>query len=109
MNWAYDQRDVSDYYNSYNSIMNFWYSKIPQFIHTVEYEKIVSDKKNEIKKLLKFCDLEWDDNCLSHHMNTKTPIRTVSIAQARQPVYSSSVNSGDNYKDYLKEMFDNLI
>ena len=43
------------------------------------------------------------------HKNTKTPIRTVSIAQARQPVYSSSVNSGDNYKDYLKEMFDNLI
>jgi len=109
MNWAYDQRDVSDYYNNYNSIMNFWYSKIPQFIHTVEYEKIVSDKKNEIKKLLKFCDLEWDDNCLSHHKNRKTPIRTVSIAQARQPVYSSSVNSGDNYKDYLKEMFDNLI
>jgi tetratricopeptide (TPR) repeat protein len=109
MNWAYDQRDVSDYYNNYNSIMNFWYSKIPQFIHTVEYEKIVSDKKNEIKKLLKFCDLEWDDNCLNHHKNTKTPIRTVSIAQARQPVYSSSVNSGDNYKDYLKEMFDNLI
>ena len=109
MNWAYDQRDVSNYYNNYNSIMNFWYSKIPQFIHTVEYEKIVSDKKNEIKKLLKFCDLEWDDNCLSHHKNTKTPIRTVSIAQARQPVYSSSVNSGDNYKDYLKEMFDNLI
>ena len=109
MNWAYDQRDVSNYYNNYNSIMNFWYSKIPQFIHTVEYEKIVSEKKNEIKKLLKFCDLEWDDNCLSHHKNTKTPIRTVSIAQARQPVYSSSVNSGDNYKDYLKEMFDNLI
>ena len=109
MNWAYDQRDVSDYYNNYNSIMNFWYSKIPQFIHTVEYEKIVSDKKNEIKKLLKFCDLEWDDSCLNHHKNTKTPIRTVSIAQARQPVYSSSVHSGDNYKDYLKEMFDNLI
>ena len=109
MNWAYDQRDIADYYNSYNSIMNFWYSKIPQFIHTVEYEKIVSDKKNEIKKLIKFCDLEWDDNCLNHHKNRKTPIRTVSIAQARQPVYSSSVNSGDNYKDYLKEMFDNLI
>ena len=35
INWAYDQRDVSDYYNNYNSIMNFLYSKIPQFIHTV--------------------------------------------------------------------------
>ena len=109
MNWAYSQKDVSDYHNNYGSLMKFWNSKIPQFIYTAEYEKIVSDKENEIKKLLEFCELEWDDNCLNHHKNAKTPIRTVSITQARQPVYSSSVNSSDMYKDYLKEMFENLI
>ena len=61
---GFDQKDISNYYNNYNSLMKFWYSKIPEFIHTVEYEKLVSDKKNEIEKLLKFCELEWDDNCL---------------------------------------------
>ena len=50
-----------------------------------------------------------DDNCLNHHKNTKTPIKTVSISQAREPVYNSSVNSSDNYKKYLNEMFENLI
>jgi tetratricopeptide (TPR) repeat protein len=109
MNWAYEQKDISNYYNNYSSLMKFWYSKIPGFIHTAEYEKIVSDKKNEIKKLIEFCELEWDDNCLDHHKNTKTPIKTVSISQAREPVYNSSVNSSDNYKEYLKEMFENLI
>ena len=109
MNWAYHQKDISNYYNNYSSLMKFWVSKIPQSIYTAEYEKIVSDKKNEIKKLLEFCEFEWDDSCLNHHNNTKTPIRTVSIAQARQPVYSSSVNSSDKYKDHLKEMFENLI
>ena len=109
MNWSFNQKDISDYYNNYSSLMKFWYSKIPEFIHTAEYEKIVSDKKNEIKKLLEFCELEWDDNCLEHHKNTKTPIQTVSISQAREPIYNSSVNSSDNYKDYLKEMFENLI
>ena len=89
--------------------MKFWNSKIPEFIHTVEYEKIVSDKEEEIKKLLKFCELEWDDNCVNFHENTKTPIKTASISQAREPVYNSSVNSSDNYKEYLKEMFENLI
>ena len=78
-------------------------------IHTIEYEKLVSDKKNEIEKLLEFCELEWDDNCLNHHKNIKTPIKTVSISQARQSVYSSSVRSSDKYKDHLKEMFENLI
>ena len=109
LNWTYDQKDISNYYNNYNSLMKFWYSKIPEFIHTVEYEKIVSDKEEEIKKLLKFCELEWDDNCVNFHENTKTPIKTASISQAREPVYNSSVNSSNNYKEYLKEMFENLI
>ena len=109
LNWTYDQKDISNYYNNYNSLMKFWYSKIPEFIHTVEYEKIVSDKEEEIKKLLKFCELEWDDNCVNYHENTKTPIKTASISQAREPIYNSSVNSSDNYKEYLKEMFENLI
>jgi tetratricopeptide (TPR) repeat protein len=109
MNWAFNQKDISNYHNNYSSLMKFWYSKIPEFIHTVEYEKLVSDKKNEIEKLLEFCELEFDDNCFNHHKNSKTPIKTVSISQAREPVYSSSVHSSDNYQDYLKEMFDNLI
>jgi tetratricopeptide (TPR) repeat protein len=109
MNWAFDQKDISDYHNNYSFLMKFWHLKIPGFIHTIEYEKLVSDKKNEIEKLLEFCDLELDDNCFNHHKNTKTPIKTVSISQARQAVYSSSVQSSDKYKDHLKEMFENLI
>ena len=109
MNWAFDQKDISDYHNNYNFLMKFWYSKIPEFIHTIEYEKLVSDKKNEIEKLLKFCELELDDNCFIHHKNTKTQIKTASISQARQAVYSSSVRSSDKYKDHLNKMFENLI
>ena len=109
MNWAFDQKDISNYYNKYRLLIEFWSSKIPEFIHTVEYEKIVADKKNEIQKILKFCELEWDDNCFNHHKNTKTPIKTVSISQARQPVYSSSVHSSEKYEGHLKEMFENLI
>ena len=109
LNWAFDQKDISNYYNDYSSLMKFWYSKIPEFIHTIEYEKLVSDKKNEIEKLLEFCELELDDNCFNHHKNTKTQIKTVSISQARQAVYSSSVRSSDKYKNHLKEMFENLI
>ena len=89
LNWAFDQKDISNYYNNYNLLMKFWYSKIPEFIHTIEYEKLVSDKKNEIEKLLEFCELELDDNCFNHHKNTKTQIKAVSMSQERQAVYSS--------------------
>jgi hypothetical protein len=109
MNWAFNQKDISNFYNNYNSLMQFWYSKIPEFIHTVKYEKLISDKENEIKKLIEFCELEWDDNCLNFYKHSKTPIKTVSISQAREPIYKSSVNSNHKYKEYLKEMFENLI
>jgi Tfp pilus assembly protein PilF len=109
MNWSYSQKDVATYYNNHCKLMNFWLIKIPEFIHTIEYEKIVSDKENEIKKLLNFCELEMDENCFNHHKNNKTPIKTVSISQAREPVYNTSINSSHVYKNYLHEMFENLI
>ena len=88
--------------------MEYWKSKLENFIYEINYENLVSNKEEEVKKLIKFCDLEWDLACLNHHKNNKTPIKTVSISQARKPVYQSSVNSNSNYEKYLSEMF-NLL
>ena len=108
MNWSYNQKDISIYYKNYKDLMGFWQTKIPNFIYNINYEKLVSDKKNEISKLLNFCELEMDDNCFNHHKNTKTPIKTVSISQAREEIYSSSVDSSKKYSKFLSEMFGNL-
>ena len=70
--------------------------------------KRINLPSNEIRKLIKYCDLDWDPACLEHHKSKKTPIKTVSISQARKPVYKSSVNSNSNYEIYLSEMF-NLL
>ncbi len=108
MKWAFDEIDIATYYNLHLDIMDFWKSKIQNYIYEVNYEKLVSNKEEEIKKLIKFCNLEWDPACLEHHKNKKTPIKTVSISQAREPIYESSVNTNLNYEKYLKEMFDLL-
>tara|TARA_B100001287_G_scaffold207392_1_gene176429 strand:- start:601 stop:870 length:270 start_codon:yes stop_codon:yes gene_type:complete len=85
--------------------MKFWKQKIPNFIHDVEYEKLIADKESEIRKILNFCELDWDDKCLSPEKNSKTPIKTVSIAQARQPIYKTSLNSSNNFDKYLDNMY----
>ena len=85
--------------------MKFWKQKIPDFIHDIEYEKLVADKESEIRKILNFCELDWDDKCLSPEKNSKTPIKTVSIAQARQPIYKTSLNSSNNFDKYLDNMY----
>ena len=105
MNWTNKAEDIAEYYNLYSKMMNFWKSKIPEFIHDVEYEKLVKDKESEIKKILNFCNLKWDEKCLSPDKHSKTPIKTVSVSQARQPIYQSSLNSNSNYDKYLNKMF----
>ena len=105
MDWSNNPEDIAKYYNLYSELMEFWKSKIPNFIHDVSYESLVQDKEKEIKKILDFCELEWDEKCLSPDKNSKTPIKTVSVSQARQPIYKSSLNSNQNYDKYLEKMF----
>ena len=57
--------------------------------------------------MLKFCNLEWDANCLLFYKN-KSPIKTMSTSQARKPIYKSSINAFDKFKDYLK-ILDNSL
>jgi len=108
MNWSNSPRDIANYYNIYNELMTFWKSKIPEFIFDVEYEKLVTNKNDEIKKILDFCELSWDEKCLNHEKNSKTPIKTVSASQARRPIYSTSLNSNMNFDKHLSEMFNIL-
>ena len=61
--------------------------------------------KDEVKKLLEFCSLDWDDNCLQHHKN-KRVIKTISFNQARKPIYNTSLKSYNGYENYLTGLKD---
>ena len=100
LNFTYDQEDLVNYYKEYKDLMNFWDKKYSKEIYNISYEKLISNNNEEIKKLIKFCELDWEENCLSFHKN-KTPIKTMSTAQARKPIYKSSLNAFDKYKKYL--------
>ena len=80
--------------------MNFWKSKYPNKILDVGYENLIENSEIEIKKIIKFCNLEWDENCLSFHKN-KSPIKTMSTSQARKPIYKSSIKAFDKFKGYF--------
>ena len=108
MLWSFDQIDIAKYYNLHLKLINFWKSKFPDSIFDANYEKIVNKPETEIKKLFSFCNLNWEPDCLNFYKNKKTPIQTVSVNQARRPIYKSSVNSNKKYEKYLTEMFNIL-
>ena len=83
--------------------MIFWRGKFPNFIYDIEYSSLVENPKLEIQKLLNFCELSWDENCLNHHKNERA-IKTASSTQARKPIYKTAIKSSDRYKDYLKDI-----
>jgi uncharacterized Zn finger protein len=100
LNFTYDQEDLVQYFNTYNELMNFWKSRYEDYIFEVKYESLINNNVEEIKKMINYINLEWDDNCLSFHKN-KNPIKTMSTAQARKPIYKSSLKNFDKFKNFL--------
>ena len=104
INFCYTEAELAGYYNLYSQLMDFWQKCLPNKFLNVEYEKVVTDPKNEIKKILDYCNLNWEESCLDFS-NNKTPIKTASVGQARNSIYSSSLKSFSKYEDYLKDLF----
>ena len=108
MSWAYDQKNIAEQYIMYSRLINYWRSKFKDDIFDASYEKIINSPEKELKKILSFCDLSWDPECLNFYKNKKTPVQTVSVAQASKPIYKSSIQSNEHYVKYLSEMFNIL-
>ena len=100
LNFTYDQEDLVQYFNTYNDLMNFWKSKYGDYIFEVKYESLINNNVEEIKKMINYVNLEWDDNCLCF-LKKKNPIKTMSTAQARKPIYKSSLKNFDKFKNFL--------
>ncbi len=103
LGFCYNLDKLGNYYNFYKDLMSFWKEKFKDEIYDLSYEKLINDNKEEIKKLLDFCELEWDENCLNHHENKKV-VATASLAQVRSPVYKSSINKWKNVENQLVDL-----
>ena len=73
----------------------------------IRYEDLVAEPEAAARRLIDFCGLEWDAACLDFHRN-KRLVRTASITQVRQPIYSSSVQSWRHYEKFLAPLLDAL-
>ncbi len=107
ISFCYNLNKLGNYYNLYSDLMNFWKKMFGNEIYDLSYEKLINNQEEETKKLLSYCELDWDVNCLSPHKNEKL-VATASLAQVRSPIYKSSIKKWQNYSDNLKDL-ENLI
>jgi len=105
--FSYDLSELGQYYLAYRRLMAHWQGTMPGAIYNVSYERLVADQFAQTRKLLEFCDLEWQDACADFHRNP-SPATTASAVQVRQRIYDSSVYQWRHYEKQLAQLSQQL-
>ena len=85
-----------------------WKEVLPEkSYYEIQYEELVADTENQAKALIKYCGMPWNETCLEFH-KTERSIRTASVTQVRQPIYTSSVERWRSYEEHLEPLFEAL-
>jgi hypothetical protein len=104
--FSHTKEGIASAYRSYLNLMAHWRSVLPSDrFYEVQYEELVQTPERVISGMLEFLDLEWDDACLQHDQNAKE-VKTPSLWQVRQPMYSSSVGRWKRYEPWLGALRD---
>jgi len=105
--FTYDLTDIGEYFLEYQRMMDHWHDVLPGRVLTVQYEEVVQDFENQVRRLLEYCELPWEESCVRFY-ETDRPVRTASSEQVRQPVNTRAVNFWRNYEEKLDELFEVL-
>lgn len=99
--FSYDLEELAHYYVAYDKLMKHWNDVLPGVIHTVRYEDLVDDVEAESRRLIEYCGLAWQPECLTFYESDEAST-TASAAQVRKPVYRSSVGRWRDYQEQLQ-------
>lgn len=100
MPFCYDLGEVAHYYRDYVRLMDHMDAVVPGRVHRVHYERLVADPEGEVRRLLDYCGLPFETNCLQFHANRRA-VRTISSEQVRRPIFKDSVEQWRNYEPWL--------
>ena len=101
--WAYSQQDIAKYYGLYLELMKFWHEIYPNQIYDLGYEDLTTNQEEETQKLLEYCELEWDQDCLNFHTNERA-VHTASLMQVRKKMYQGSSEVWKQYSAHLEPL-----
>jgi hypothetical protein len=73
---------------------------LPSRIHRIIYEEMVADTEGEVRRLLAYCGLPFEEQCLRFFEN-KRAVRTASSEQVRKPIYREGVDHWRHYEPWL--------
>ena len=101
--WTHDLNNIFKYFDNYFEIIENYNEINPNELYQLEFEKLSNNPEEESKKLMKFCELPWDKNCLEFYKRKDLISKTASNVQIREAIYKHSIEKYLPYKIYLKK------
>jgi hypothetical protein len=98
--FTYDLAEIGRYYGDYVRLMAHYDVAAPGAVHRVIYERMVAETESEVRHLLDYLGLPFEENCLEFHRNTRA-VRTASSEQVRRPIYTDAVEHWKAYAEWL--------
>jgi tetratricopeptide (TPR) repeat protein len=99
-NFAYDLKDIGRYYRDYVDLMAHVDAVLPGRVHRVFYESMIEDTEAEVRRLLAYCGVPFEDACLRFFENDRA-VRTASSEQVRRPIFREGLDHWRNYEPWL--------
>ena len=101
--WSHRLSHIAHYHRAHDRLLAHWQSVLPNPVHVVAYEALVSQPEASIRAMLDAVGLDWDDRCLAFQKNRRVAV-TASNEQVTRPMYSSSVHRYRNYAAHIDEL-----
>ena len=98
--FTYGLSEIGTYYRDYVELMDHWDEVLPGFILRVQHEDLVDDLETQVRRMLNFCGLPFEQSCIDFH-KTKRNVRTPSSEQVRQPIFRTALDAWQNYEPWL--------
>lgn len=105
--FSYSLGDIGSYYRDYVNLMRHWDEVLPGFVLRVQHEDVVRDLEGQVRRMLDFCGLEFEESCLSYH-ETERNVRTPSSEQVRQPIFDTALEQWRHFEPWLNPLKETL-
>ncbi len=106
-NFSYSLTDIGHFYRDYVEMLAHYDAVLPGRVHRVIHETLIEDTEAEVRRLLAYCGLEFEDSCLRFYENERA-VRTASAQQVRQPISRAGVDQWRHYEPWLGPLKETL-
>jgi tetratricopeptide (TPR) repeat protein len=101
--FSYSLEDIGTYYRDYVDLMQHWDKVLPDYVLRVQHEDVVHDLESQVRRMLDFCGLEFEESCLNFH-ETERSVRTPSSEQVRQPIFDTALEQWRQFEPWLSPL-----